>query len=128
MCTVGDRTFAEDEAIPSQCTYGETTAMCTCLADGVIDCLEECSPADVDCTKFDCNCGGDEWWREYYDHSSNCSIEDFVCEGSTMPFRNACGCGCSQSADCAEVIDCRPPNVCDLAMIEKDCPFSTILD
>lgn len=108
--------------------YGETFPAadgcntCTCLEDGGIACTEM---ACID----ECNSETD-WWRRYVATSREaCAAVRFACDPNTTPFFNDCGCGCEQSAQCAEWYDCMPspdgPG-CDLEWIRTNCPFSGI--
>jgi hypothetical protein len=91
---------------------------CTCYTDG-----------SVGCTEIDCNCNpATEWWRHYESMvESECALLDFMCPPNTVRFDNPCGCGCEQDASCQQTYDCTPPNMCDIPMIQADCPYSEIL-
>lgn len=130
-CTVGSETFQVDELVSSDCNDSAwEDAPCVCGTDGNIECPDGCNVTEeVDCTELDCDCHpNSEWWRDYISGSTgDCGFEDFECSGSTVPFHNACGCGCAQSIECPQTFDCQAPNVCDFDMIESDCPYSTVL-
>jgi hypothetical protein len=91
---------------------------CTCESDG-----------NVSCTELACACdAASEWWRDYVETDpGQCAVINYTCPPNTISFENSCGCGCEQSATCAESYDCAPPNQCDVAQIQADCPYSTIV-
>jgi hypothetical protein len=59
--------------------------------------------------------------------AADCALIDFVCPTNTIRFDNTCGCGCEQDSACAQSYDCTPPNMCDVAMLQADCPYSQIM-
>jgi hypothetical protein len=71
-----------------------------------------------------------EYWRKYVGTSPNsCAVIDFACAANTTGFSNACGCGCEQSTNCPEYIDCMPgptPNPQCSDAFKAQCPYSVI--
>ena len=110
-CTYAGQQYQDGEQFPS--------------LDGCNTCT--CSGGAVSCTELNCPCEpANEWWREYQSLDPlQCASMTYSCPEHTLPFENACGCGCEQDASCPEWIDCMPPSPCDPTLIEK-CPFSGI--
>jgi hypothetical protein len=96
--------------------------------DGCTTCTGEESGA-VSCTEKACACDPmNEWWRQYETTvPAECAVIDYTCPTNTTTFENSCGCGCEQDSACAESYDCAPPNQCDVAQLQADCPFSQII-
>jgi hypothetical protein len=47
--------------------------------------------------------------RNYVSESvEGCMVIRYTCVEYTVPFSNACGCGCEQDASCPELVDCMP--------------------
>lgn len=47
--------------------------------------------------------------RDYVaDSPAECAVILYACPDHTEAFNNDCGCGCEQSADCPEFVDCMP--------------------
>ncbi len=104
FCREGEHT--ELDGIPHVCTNG-----CWAVDDA------DCDPAT-------------EFWRDYVGTVETCPLIHFACPAGATPFGNPCGCGCEQSRDCPEWLDCMPggaPPVCgDLAAYAALCPYTDI--
>ena len=69
-----------------------------------------------------------EWWRDYVvDDPVACAAAFFGCPEPTEMFHNDCGCGCEQSEDCPEYVDCMPPSPPECAITQALCPYTTVL-
>lgn len=90
---------------------------CTCMASGMVACTKMACPAPCDPQK--------EWWRKYVTTTPDqCQVIRFTCPANTTYFSNACGCGCEQSTQCPQWINCMPPTDCSAERAR--CPFSKI--
>ena len=95
---------------------GDGCNTCSCLAGGQVACTEMycCSPET-------------EWYRNYVIHDEEkCWAAYIVCPENTTYFINPCGCGCEQSPDCPQYINCMPPIDYDCEEMKKQCPYSPV--
>ncbi len=111
--SVGERFPAGDGCNHCFCDEGGSVA-CTEMA-----CLPPCDPAE-------------EYWRDYVGESPEiCTRIFFVCPEYTAYFANDCGCGCEQSPDCPEWIDCMPAvppgSPCNDPTFFARCPYTQIV-
>ncbi|MFO0565295.1 MAG: hypothetical protein U0263_06510 [Polyangiaceae bacterium] len=108
VCPKGKCSFAgKDYAVGETFPAGDCST-CACTADGI-----ECTVVDPK--------------REYFRHyelesEAACQGWQAKCPPNTKAFGNRCGCGCEQSKDCPDWIDCKPPNDC--AAEVSQCPYS----
>jgi hypothetical protein len=126
-------------AAPPMCDTGcEAPCVCCPCGDGQV--LTE-NGQDLVCTggcwahaagdggNGSCDPAAEEHQREYVGDPESCQVIRFACDEGTTYFANACGCGCEQSPSCPDWFDCMPsPDgpPCDLAEIQRTCPFSGI--
>lgn len=110
-CKYDGAEYAAGETFPAS----DGCNTCTCLEGG-----------NVACTEKACLCEPDkEWWRDYISlDPEQCRVIFFVCPEHTTYFSNPCGCGCEQSSDCPEWINCMPPRDCSKE--RALCPYSHI--
>lgn len=115
----------------------QCNAFPTCDAGDTRVDVGEC-PEDVGCyTRTLCGntilciddaCDPDtEYNRKYVGLGDKCQLIDFTCDDPTTAFFNDCGCGCEQSPDCPQYVDCAPgpqpnPN-CSEELLAK-CPYT----
>jgi hypothetical protein len=68
-----------------------------------------------------------EWWRKYVSTDvEECKVLKYYCQPYTWYFSNACGCGCEQSDECPEWINCMPPAPQSCTDLKKKCPYSKV--
>ncbi len=96
---------------------------CVCQADGAIACTEMVCPT--------CDPAAETNRREYVSTDPvECALIDYLCVESTRTFNNDCGCGCEQSADCPDWIDCMPGSAdaacADLEAFAARCPYTGV--
>jgi hypothetical protein len=115
-CTYDGRVYEVGDSFPATdgCNH------CFCDASGL-----------VACTAMACFCSPDaEYWRDYVGTPETCPLIDFVCPEGATHFSNECGCGCEQSIDCPEWLDCMPggapPECSDLEAYAAICPYTEI--
>lgn len=128
-CEAGGQVACTLQVCPEGCTYlgfehaaGETFPD----ADGCNTC--SCAEAGlVSCTELACSCDPpSEWWRSYVASSpEQCAVIDYDCAPPLGSFQNACGCGCQQSLECPQVIECEPGDLACAELAEL-CPLSAV--
>ena len=117
-------------ACSNQCTYnGQSHPPFELFPsrDGCNQC--SCGWTGARCGTEPCTCKPDtEWWRNYVSKSAGaCKAIDYECPVNTKPFSNDCGCGCEESDECGEWVDCSPGvGSCD--WMKTSCPLSKVAE
>lgn len=67
-----------------------------------------------------------EYNRRYqYADTTACQTANITCPSNTTVFKNACGCGCEQSATCPQWVDCMPGGTLSpMCSDSTNCPFT----
>jgi len=149
-CLLGDVRYANGASWKCDCntcfcrdgSLGSTLAICfACQYGGygysagdsfpALDGCNTCScsaSGEVACTQKACACNpGTDPLHYVLTDPQQCNVSDYECPANTMPFQNACGCGCEQPADCPSYIDCSPgPAPSNCAAEKLKCPYSAV--
>ncbi len=92
-------------------------------------CIDETGPtASIACTDAACACDPEsEPYRNYVTQDpGSCSLVDFACTGNTTAFFNDCGCGCEQSSECPDSMDCTPMSTTCNEPLAARCPYTVV--
>ncbi len=89
---------ADDETEVKECPPGASCVERTLCGSTIL-----CAPAETPCD------ASAEPSRDYVgDSPEMCQLIKYACPEDTSWFSNACGCGCEQSPDCPESVNCMP--------------------
>jgi hypothetical protein len=107
-CTHAGKSYPTGVTFPSRDGCNE----CTCEENGTVGCTDKA-----------CACKPDaEWYRHYVlTDAQSCQAAKYACPPNTRSFRNECGCGCEEAAECAETIACKD---CDDQLAR--CPYAKV--
>lgn len=92
-------------------------------------CIDDVGPtSSIACTDMACACNPEnEPYRNYVSEDpETCQLIDFDCTGNTVMFGNECGCGCEQSTDCPETMDCSPMSGTCNEPLAARCPYTEV--
>jgi hypothetical protein len=92
-------------------------------------CMDETGPTtSIVCTDAACACDPEnEPYRHYVsDSPDTCALIDYACTDNTTHFTNECGCGCEQSTECPETIDCTPMSGSCNEPLAARCPYTVV--
>ncbi len=117
-CLYGGVQYQPDESFPSR----DGCNTCTCSTSSGRETV-------VSCTEIACGCdAADEPYRNYAANSPEaCTLIFFGCPNNTTGFANDCGCGCEQSYECPETIDCTGATMTCNEPLAARCPYTVVM-